>query len=275
MRIDSRIPEPYLSYINQKKTIHLFGDSIFRGYALGVFADEVLPSHPLYGFRSIASMANLVLSENGNSDEFVYRGNLYGYPTAIQNILDLISTGTVVPGDVCVLEDAGNHNMLPSEYRTVFEAFRTACSQNHDVTVILMSMFDYPPAPVDCRFDEPFGGVTMNDAIRAAQSANLAVVGPSIYLDMNGRMDFESIYGPFRYGEYAVKWIFDDGIHPNVWGQMLMTGEILKASGYRKFLSRCETLKTIAEANKTTLGYGSPYLAAWPVANQVTHCIFR
>lgn len=259
----------------KKQTIHLYGDSISRGYGLGEFADTVTPSHPLFLLRSIASMANAILYDSGHKDTVVYRGSLYGHPTVESEIREAIRTGAIRSGDTIVLEDAGDTNMDPDDYQAKFEGYRAAVADKHDITVVLMSMFDYPPAPVDHQFDALFGTRTMNDAIRAATDAPLALIGQTIYTDMNAVMDYESMEGPYRTGNYAIPFMHPDGIHPNVWGQLLMTGEILKAAGYSGALSSAASIQTVVAGNLNLAGYGSPYFSAGIAQAMVNHMVIR
>lgn len=266
MRIDGRIPSVYAGYLKNQTNVHLFGDSISRGYGLGIFADDpaLSTSNPLYAFRSIANMANMVMADNGLPDVFTYRGNLYGSSSFFSTIASLIANNTIKAGDVCVFEDAGDSNMLPDDYQAQFESFRLAASSTNDISIVMMSMFDYSPAPTNCQFDTVFGTRTMNQATLAASQTSLSVVGPTSYIDMNAKMDYETTLGPYRMGAYAIPMMHPDGIHPNVWGQALMTGEILKACGYIAPLIRsCASLEAIASANKTALAYGSAYTSSF------------
>lgn len=263
------------------KAIHLYGDSIARGYALKQFADEVSSSHPMYGFRSIAAMANALLADNGLPHVVAYGGLALtyvdgGYVSGAATIRARVSSGVIRSGDVVVIEDAGEHSCDPDEYEALMLDVRRAVTERHDVTCILMSMFDYqvPPnsLPPQYQFDYPFGGRSMNDATRAAAAAQIAAVGQTLYLDMNAIMD--QWRGSAMRAD-GVEVMHPDGIHPNVWGQMRMTGEILKAAGLRPYLSVDITNRALARANYQALAYGSSSFTASRAEAYSTYCLLR
>lgn len=241
------------------RRVHLYGDSIFKGWALRTFDPPT--DHPLFGFRSIASLANMVLAENGIADTFSYDGLgvNFGWDTneAAAGIRARLESGDIRPGDVIVFQDAGPHCQDPDAYQAQWETMRAAAVEKHDVLAIMMTMFDYPPAPADNQYDRPFGTRTMNEATVAAAKAEMAVVGRTIVSDMNGIMDYEITSGPYRVDKYGVPMIHPDGIHPNVWGQARMTGVLLSLCGYGGRLSNCSTAKELAAANAGALAYGS------------------
>src|SRR3546814_19826422 len=74
----------------------------------------------------------------------------------------------------------------------------------------------------------------MNQATYAAATADLGCIGQTIWLDMNAKMDQWRNAALTADGDNV---IHEDGIHPNVWGQMLMTGEIMKAIGLRPYIA--------------------------------------
>lgn len=263
------------------KAIHLYGDSIARGFALKQFADEVSSSHPMYGFRSIAAMANALLADNGLPHVVAYGGLALtyvdgGYATGINGIKARVASGVIRSGDVVVIEDAGAHGCDPDEYEAVLLDLRRAVTGSHDVTCILMSMFEYqiPPnsVPPSYQWDHRFGGRSMNDAIRAAAEAELDAVGQTLFLDMNSAMD------QWRYSAMSIDGVevmHSDGIHPNVWGQMRMTGEILKIAGLRPYLSVDVTNRALAQENYQALAYGAPSFTASRAGVYATNCLLR
>src|ERR1051325_3652852 len=174
------------------QTVHLVGDSISRGYALGSFSDTIVPSHPLYVFRSIWTEANAVLAENGVAVRFVYGNTGMGDSTAPARLAARVASGMIGAKDIVIFEDAGDTSMDPDQYQGELEALIDAVAP---AKVYVMTMFDYSPAPLNSQFDTPFvggsgGGTrTINDAIRAAA----AVKGASV-IDMNAEMDAFQAY---------------------------------------------------------------------------------
>jgi hypothetical protein len=237
--------------------IHLFGDSLFRGYALGVLGDELGSAHPLYAFRSPAAMMNLVLADNGRPEVVNNAGPAinddYDAPSMVRR---RIADGVIRPGDVVVFEDAGPHGSDPVAYQGKMAALRQAVCERHDITCVMMTMFDYPPAPLDAQYDAPFNGRTMNDAVRAAATAETSYVGRTLLLDLNAAMD-EWRSEAARVDNLAV--IHPDGIHPNVWGQAFMAGEILKIAGWRPYLTGAPTAVWLAHTLWRQLAYGTRF----------------
>jgi hypothetical protein len=255
------------------RAIVLFGDSISRGYALGGFADvPELATHPLYEFRSIASMGNPALRENGRPEVIAYAGNAVREPSAPARVQSLISDGVIRRGDVVFIEDAGDYARFSPQYRDELIALRRAVVEREAVTCVLMTMFDYSSDPA-FQFDtKDAAGMTRNDAIRAAAAADIPHVGDTILLDMNAKMDE---WRTSALGQDGVDVIHADGIHPNVWGQMFMTGEILKAAGVG-YLATINSAASLAQANWDVLRYGSPYWTGPTRAGQFAdHCLRR
>ncbi len=228
------------------RTIHIPGDCIIRGWGLGIAADAVPVSNPLYPFRSVWSIANELLEENGAPA----RAAWFSLPSPTwpggAGVVSYRVGLDAQPGDFVLFQDAGNHNSDPDAYQAAVEACLDAAAKP-GVSVGIMTTFDYSPAPADCQFDLEFNGRTINDAIRAAASARSAPV-----LDMNAKMDgwrASALSGD------GVAVMHPDGIHPNVWGQIRMVGAILAFVGLDGLLSY-EGVKAIASANWEALRYG-------------------
>lgn len=260
------------------RVIHLYGDSIARGYGLGIFADQVDQPHPLYELRSIGSTANIVLAENGRKDVFAYGGAaIVEGETTAEVIRERVASGVIRSGDVVVIEDAGKHSCDPGDYADKIADLREAITEQHDITAIFMTMFDYPDGSnlasnPDYQYDLPFGGETINQAIAEAVTEDRDYVGQSRLLDMNARMD------QWRSSALAIDGVpvmRPDGIHPNVWGQMRMAGEILKAAGLRPYLSTTESVQTIARVNYQALAYGAAGFTASRAAAYASNCLLR
>ena len=254
------------------RVIHIYGDSISRGYGTGVFSDEMSPSDPLYAFRSIWSAINLTLADNSlltfdttDPEKIVkgkwlsaHMGPAIGTTGTAALIESRVKAGTIRAGDIVVFEDAGDHGSNPADYQAEWEALRLAVAGKHNVTVIMMTMFDYiDPANThlmpSCQYDVSIGGVTMNAATIAAYNADLGCVGQTILIDMNARMDK---WKTDAFNLHNVAVMNPDGIHPNVWGQMLMAGEIIKACGLLPYISSTATCEAVAAANYAALAYG-------------------
>jgi hypothetical protein len=56
---------------------------------------------------------------------------------------------------------------------------------------------------------------------------------------------------------------------------MLMAGEILKAAGFRQYLTHADTAVSIAQANWKELSYGSKRFSSKKAEQFVTHCLLR
>src|SRR5262245_58522129 len=59
------------------KVIHLFGDSIMRGWALGKFPDEISDTDPAFRLRELSSpahMMNIIFNENHVEAVAAYAG---------------------------------------------------------------------------------------------------------------------------------------------------------------------------------------------------------
>ena len=239
------------------------------------FPEALDPAHPLYAFRSIPSMANAALQDNGCTVRFAYGGAAIGDPAAPQTIRDRIAAGVIRSGDVVVFEDAGSHGSDPAAYCAQWQALRAAAGDRHDITVVMMSMFDYltnPELMPAYQYDVAIGGMTMNQATYAAARADLGCIGQTLWLDMNAKMDQwrnSALNGD------GVNVIHPDGIHPNVWGQMLMVGEIMKAVGLRPYIADVPSAMALAQANYLALAYGGPNFTANRAREYAKHCLMR
>jgi hypothetical protein len=242
-------------------TVHLCGDSIAWGFALGRLPPQVSPSEPLYPFRSIAGMANLVLEENFAPAAFSYLGFSVIDGGASGTLARLTDQHVIRPGDWVVLEEAGAHNPDPAVYQDYLTMAVSAASAP-GVNVAVLTMFDYPPAPAECQNDA--GSPSMNDVARSAAAA-----GNATLIDCNESMDRWRTSAKAADG---VNVIHPDGIHPNVWGQMRMTADILRAVGMRNFIFSARTAMEIAGANYQKLSYGAN--TRWNSRRAETYCAY-
>lgn len=237
---------------------HLAGDSIFRGNAIGVYADLATPATPLYRFRSISSMANWAMEASRIEDRFVYmfpirqHGNINP-----SDIRAYIARGVIRPSDTVTLEDAGDHNMDPNSYEAFWAAARAAVSDRQPVTSVMMDMFEFPAGAnlasnVNCQYETPFHGRTMNAATRAAATAPRNYPGRTLLIPMR------NIANQYRAGmlaAYGLDPFSPDGVHMRVWAQMKMAGVLCNAVGAR--VTNVDPLIEYAIQNLSALTYGS------------------
>lgn len=270
------------------RVVHLFGDSIFRGWALRRPADEFsveeATREPLWPLRSPASMLNLFLSESGYPIRFDEHGAVVaaqiaaGYAGAAGQpreatskavaaaIARAIERRTIRPGDILAFEDAGGHLRDPDGYQKNWEMLRAAASVI-DVTIILMDMFDYLPVeewggrPADeYRFDVRFPSAispplrSHNEATRAAAAAEIGGAARTLMLPLDAMMDGFKQRMESRFG---VAVVHSDGVHPNIWGQCLIVGAIARAAGIELRLSESGAFAALVRRNVDRLGYGS------------------
>ncbi len=243
------------------RVIHLYGDSISRGYALGQFG-ETVPSlsggsaNPLYPFGSIRATANWILQINNRlpHDVFVYGGSFANqYGSLLSNIAQRIKDGVIRSGDVVIVEDAGDHDWIgtPDDYEAWWADIRRTITERHDITLVMMSMFEYCHSgnfacdPAN-QYDHPVGGRTYNEATEAAAKADQHYVGQTLWVDMNALMDAKRAEVLATYG---VDIMLADGVHPYIWGQNFMAGIYLKVSGARLHVSTVEAIKDHVAAN--------------------------
>ncbi|MDR9813118.1 hypothetical protein [Rhizobium hidalgonense] len=269
-----------------RRHIHLIGDSISKGYALGAYSEQIIangPSDPrtaILLFASISSMANNVLFENGIRDEFWYTGvpavNLSSdLSTTTATIRSMIAAGTIRSGDAVVVEDAGPHCQDPDLYQSQWEQLRAAVVDRFDITLVMMSMFSYPNAAADSQYTTLFGTApnqrTMNAGTLAAYQATIPNErGQTLWIDMKTAMD------NWRSAAKSVDNVdvmLVDDIHPNVWGQALMVGKILEALQYRPYLNDCNGLKNLAYNQYGQLKYGSTTFTALRSFQYMAQCI--
>lgn len=249
------------------RTVHFYGDSISRGYAVGEF--EPPTTHPLYLFRSPASMLQAVLDANGIGDRAEYGTWLIGArPLADraetsyrpEYIREAFASGTIRPNDVVVLEDAGPHGGDPDWYRATLTSLRAEITEHHDVTCLIVSTPDYPPAPPECQWDRPLNGaVSMNQAVKEAALLDRPSMGRTVLIDLDAVMDARRATSIATDG---VDLMHRDGIHFNVWGQLLFVGLVLHAAGYSDRIATLEPIAATAAAHSGSLAYGASAFSA-------------
>ncbi len=250
------------------RVIHLFGDSIMRGYGTGVFADTMQESDKLYVLRSPASMINIIAKENALQIFAAYGGPI-GLPEncadGAARIKQLSDVLVIRPGDIVVIEDAGDHNGNAKQYEACIRKLRAAVVRLKSVTLLLMTVFDATVERYSERgfpwhmksFDIPFKGYSHNDAIIRAASTPQDK-GRTLLIDINRILDRVRAYNLLLYDSDI---LMDDKIHLNVLGQLHLVCEILRAAGLYRDDLRLAGIEEVAIANAGKLGLTSPSLA--------------
>ena len=266
-------PDPFYNELARARdsygrVIHLFGDSIMRGYGTGVFADTMQESDKLYVLRSPASMINIIANENALQIFAAYGGPI-GLPEncadGAARIKQLSDALIIRPGDIVVIEDAGDHNGNVKQYEACMRKLRAAVVRLKSVTLLLMTVFDATVERYSERgfpwhmksFDIPFKGYSHNDAIIRAASTPQDK-GRTLLIDIDRILDRVRAYNLLLY-DFDI--LMDDKIHLNVLGQLHLVCEILRAAGLYRDDLRLAGIEEVAIANAEKLGLTSPSLA--------------
>lgn len=153
--------------------IWLFGDSIFRGYATGRFADQLPPGDPRHAWASPSAMLNSALGE-----ALVAVGGLTRLPDEAELAVEEMARFRAEPGDVIVMLDAGHHACDPDVHERQWRAL-IAAAQTKGVRVLVCNAPDnlaqlnwergrYKPALWHAL---KFGARSHNDAVESAARA--------------------------------------------------------------------------------------------------------
>lgn len=235
------VPAGFLVTPGQRIVIK--GDSISQGYGFGNYGGYTNPS-PL---RSIQGQSGILMADNlSPAPEFVglrgyWRGlNSNGTPITVATLAEEIrlntANGELKSSDWFIYEDAGQwnqsvhpapwpwttniYNNYREQIRNMLVEVRRTVPKDH---IRLMTMFDYvagSDADWDILLDD--GIHTANDCFRDEGKAQGIIV-----IDMNAIMD--------RAQDYVKNhnWggITGEGIHPNIYGNFVMTLAILKSLG--------------------------------------------
>lgn len=259
-----------------RTAIHPCGDSVVGGYALGDAAPPA--THPLFAIRSPSSTLRYLLAGAGVSDvgvgggttligsePFADEAELAVYPERLAVMLD---QRVIRNGDTLVLEDAGPHGGDPVWYRDALRALLAVAATRPALTVLLLTTPSLPPAPLGSQWDALFGGQSHNGMIRAVA----AEPWPCDVVLVDWAAAFATHHA-YALGQWGVPLMHADGIHPNVWGQLLLVRLILE---YGLLLPRITTtapLRTLLKANKPLIAYGSPYCTDQCVDDLVTRIV--
>lgn len=241
-----------------------------RGFAAGVWADEMSPTHPLLVLSSPSRVANSVLADNGLKGWHMrYAGSL-----SVAAMESFLAEGSIRSGDVVVLEDAGYHGANPDAYEASWIELRSAIVTGGDVTCLMMTMFDYirdfQNYGPRYQYDVPVspGGRSMNEATRAAAHARIpGAIGQTRLIEMRAVMD---AWKASAWNTDGIRVMLNDGVHPNVWGQAMFVGTILRHAGLRPHISQVATAESLAMANWRTLGYGTSH-SSWTPSRAVLY----
>lgn len=247
--------------------IHWFGDSISGGFALGTFTPS--PTHPLYELRGPSSTLNYLFGINDLDWVSTHRARAIDgntSPAAEEQALiqAVIDAGTIVTGDYVVIEDAGPHGSDPAGYQTTLTAVcERFLTQIVGITLLILTTPDYPPAAATDQYDRVINGMTTNDARRAVVQA-YAVPGatPSgssvVLLDWNAEAD--ALRAEMLQQDSVQQYV--DGVHPEVWGQMVLCRLVAQGCGLASRIVYLDPLQDLCAANYTYLQYGSTSLDA-------------
>ena len=225
--------------------ILLKGDSITRGYGFGNYTDPS-PLRTIQGIGKIILGDNLRRSPTFERLEGVWQGlNPDGSPKTVDTwAAELVINTTnsqLRAGDWLIFEDAGpiEKSVHPAPWpwtKNIYQEYRRSLREMVKVAegvigrdhIVFMTMFDYKPGSPNCgmcEWDAPLddGVRTGNDAIRDEASA----LGLRL-IDMNRIMDQANNYLTRNGWGRSVG---PDGIHPNVYGNYVMTLAILGTLG--------------------------------------------
>lgn len=217
--------------------IWLFGDSIFRGFALGRFpeayAPEEIEAEPLWPLRAPASMINLMAGE-----EITALAGLTGLPDPQMIAMgkkDLqrgIDRGMIKPGDSLVFLDVGFHAADPETHRQQWLEVRRNAVADRPFRAFLCTGFDGLTAShrakrasrgQDTKLFEH--DAAFNRAVVEAACAPGDYKGETFVIDTGQAMsDFDAAAG--RVGGSAY---LSDGVHLNLWGQLRLSVAIGRA----------------------------------------------
>ena len=213
------------------RVVHFFGDSIAGGRALGSFPPEFEPEMitrdwiaPYWKYRSPSAVLNADAAKTGIHSML---SGLTGLPDRARatQMQKMIQERIIRPGDVVVIEDAGEQRGDPVTYEKLLTELRTALS-DADVLIVMSTtpdaFGDKPTGnpPDKMAFDIPFNGRSHNDAIRRAAAAAVPGKSRTVLLDMNTALEAKKGL------------LLADGIHFSVAGQCVWILAIADAAGF-------------------------------------------
>jgi hypothetical protein len=120
-----------------KKIVHIYGDSIARGYGYGAFEIDKT-------FNSIQGIAQYYLYDQGISQQEVFFR--YAYSQSPQVMADDLLNGVIRQGDVVLFEDAGPHeNNIQDRENSINKIISVFYGKG--IRLIFTTMFEYLPPP--------------------------------------------------------------------------------------------------------------------------------
>ena len=205
-----------------RPAVHLFGDSIFRGYALRQFPDQFTDAQraepSIWSLSSPAAMMEQI-ADGQYSPVYAGQSGLPDRDLAAR-LRYLTRDGTIRAGDFVFFEDAGNHYLNPKRYADLLLKNRIALC-DLDVHVVFLNTYDYivpgtylVPDENAYRWSVPVDGTTMNQVIEQVANKTIDGCQQSILLDIHSvfsRLDGQGLAPTNK-----------DGVHPNIRGQWRM-----------------------------------------------------
>ncbi|MFM8496696.1 MAG: hypothetical protein ACKOEM_14445 [Planctomycetia bacterium] len=206
--------------VPENADVWFLGDSIFKGWGFATYDN---PS-PLCRVQDIC---NLLAKDNLDSPTAFVRmaHEAAGPPDRPDFFLKVAALHDIGPQDWVIYEDAGPHGSSYHGYRRKLALVADAVAAE-DRRLFFMTMFDYQPPLAESEYDAPTKdepAKSINDAIRDEAAARGLTV-----IDMNRAMDRLQQELQRTCGGSTC---FPDGIHPNVFGNLLMALVIVKSLG--------------------------------------------
>ena len=209
--------------------VHLFGDSIMRGYAHRKFPDQYSPeeveSEILWPLRSPASMLKFIAEDDYWAGYAGGTGLPYTTDPKGNTVYARVDNGQVFDDDFIVISDAGEHNNNPAEYYLMLRSLRTLLCA-YDVDVLYVNTYDdIAPGALaienedQYRWSVPIDGVTMNSTFEKAANEEIADCKADAHL-------IDIVPDMIALKERGLSPIQPDGIHPNITGQWLIAFKI-------------------------------------------------
>ena len=238
------------------RVVHLFGDSICRGFALGQLGDAVPEDHPLHVLRSPGSTLDALCEANDLPERAVWRGPVLGVrddgsPGLTLNAPELCGPPSRIRGSRALTWWRSRTRVptvgIPSPMRPRSQRSSACWWSGPDLAVLLVTT-DYPPAPPHSQWDLEIGDRSHNAVIRAIVTR---------YPDRVVLADWDAEQNVWRdrmLAEHGVDPFFTDGIHANVWGQLLLVRLLLHGAGIE--ITDVGPLADLLATNWQAVAYG-------------------
>lgn len=242
-------------------TVWLFGDSIFRGAAIGRFPEDYSPeeaaAEPLWPMRSPATVMNLLLGE-----EAARFGGITGLPDgvdkAVRELSERLRSGVIAGSDTLVFLDVGRHAENPDVHQAQWRALRDAAATDYPIQLVMCGGFDNGArGRAACMHDRTIGERSANDAVRTAAVAPANHRGETRFLPLAASLQAFHHGLKRRFGVTAYR---RDGVHLNVWGQLKLCALILDAALPGRTLDRAR-LEDVVAGRWAAMGARSPETA--------------